>query len=91
MCAPDGRTLFFRGPSRMMAATIADRPTLSVVRRDSLFVDIYDRYSWQQSYDVMPNGREFLVTKGPTRADAHIYAIVNWQELLKRQGAANTN
>jgi Tol biopolymer transport system component len=81
--ARDGTTLFYRSPTRMMAATIAEHP-LAVTRRDPLFVDSYRRYPDHAAYDVFPNGREFLMTRGPT-SDSKLWVIVNWPQMLGKQ------
>ena len=85
MWSADESTLFYRGPTRLMAATVVERPALAVSRRDSLFVDIYARNSHHAAYDVFPNGREFLMTRGPGSAETTIYVLVNWMQLLGKQ------
>jgi eukaryotic-like serine/threonine-protein kinase len=79
----DGGSLFFRGPSRMMVATIAERPMLTVTRRDSLFVDPYDRASSHGSYDVFPDGKRFVMTRSANgTARSALFVVVNWQQLI---------
>ena len=84
--SPDGTALFYLtlgDPRIFMRATIANRPNLEVTRRDSLFPDRY------KGYDVMPNGREFLMLKPaerPLRGDV-VTLIVNWPQLLARSRA----
>ena len=39
--SPDGGTLYFRGPSHVMAARVVERPQLAVTRRDTLFADTF--------------------------------------------------
>jgi Tol biopolymer transport system component len=78
--AREGSTLFYRGPSRLLAATIVQHPQLDVTRRDSLFVDRFNRYVPYAAYDVFPGGREFLVTSGPD-VQSTIFVILNWQSL----------
>jgi Tol biopolymer transport system component len=84
MWAPDGSALYYRGPARMMSATIVERP-LSVSRRDSLFADIYRRSVSFGEYSVFPNGREFLMLRGTT-FESKIWVIVNWPQLLAKPG-----
>ena len=38
--------VYYRGPRHMMRATVATSPRLELVRRDTLFEDIYDRESF---------------------------------------------
>lgn len=82
MWSSDESTLFYRGPKRMMAATIAERPGLAVTRRDSLFVDTYRRYTPHSAYDVFPNGREFLMTRGASTTGSNLFVITNWQQMI---------
>ncbi len=49
----DESTLFYRGPKRMMAATIAERPRLAVTRQDSLFVIT----NWRTRPECSPHAR----------------------------------
>lgn len=86
--AHDGTTLFYRGPTRMMAATVVERPSLAVTRRDSLFADGYTRYQWYAAYDVFPSG-DFLMTMGPVTT-SRIFVIVTWPELAGKQGGTGT-
>ncbi|HEX4931802.1 MAG TPA: hypothetical protein VFV33_01405 [Gemmatimonadaceae bacterium] len=84
--SPDGTALFYRtlgSPATFMRAAIAERPRLEATRRDSLFPY---RYS---GYDVMPNGREFLMLKAAasdSRAGAAsgLTITTNWPQLLAR-------
>jgi hypothetical protein len=76
----DGKTLFYRGPRYIASATITESPQFAVVKRDSLFVDDYDR-SPGPGWDVFPSGREFLMLKGRMQP-RRIYVIVNWRQLL---------
>jgi hypothetical protein len=89
--APDGSTLYYRvgppGNGRMMAATIAERPELTVTKRDTLFADVYMRTEGHSAYDVFPDGR--LAMLRPAQANqksAPVFAIVNWQQMLETMG-----
>jgi hypothetical protein len=86
MWSPDGGTLFFRGPRRMMAATITMQPALTVAKVDSLFVDVYRRYNSYAAYDVFPGAKEFLMMRGP-EVHSKLFAIVNWPELVRAKAA----
>jgi hypothetical protein len=68
-----------------MAASIAEQPTLSVARRDSLFAGAFAAAATQVDYDVFPDGR-FLMLRSlaPTtpRRD-RLFVVVNWQQLIE--------
>ena len=90
MWSPDGTQVFFRGVTRMMVATVTERPALAVTRRDSLFVDRYDRYARNATFDVFPDGRRFVMTRSlDTRGGdaSRLFVVVNWPQLVGRQGA----
>jgi serine/threonine protein kinase len=87
----DGSTLFYRGPRRMMAATIAERPRLVVTHQDSLFVDIYRRYAPHSAYDVFPNGRELLMTRGAGTTGSQLFVITSWQQMIGKASRSPTS
>jgi hypothetical protein len=79
----DGRGLYYRSPTRMMFATIATTPELSVIKRDSLFVDQYRREGKAVQYDALPNG-DLLMLKQNEGAQQHPTVILNWPRLLRK-------
>ena len=81
--SPDGRTLYYRSPTHIVAARLATQGQLDVVKRDPLFPDIYDRGSEGQGWDVFPNGKEFLFLKGQSASPTKIVVVVNWQRLMR--------
>ena len=82
----DGSTLFYRGPTQFMAATVSIGTTLTVVKREALFTDNNRTADGDGGrWDVFPNGREFLFAKAANRPPAaSLYVLVNWQRLLGR-------
>ena len=88
--SPDGQTVFYRGAVSVMAATLTERPTLAVTRRDALFPDLFSSVGDGQTWDVFPSGREFLFLRGPPAAEGRLYLLVNWQQLLATGGSAAT-
>jgi WD40-like Beta Propeller Repeat len=78
--SPDGTTLFYRGPTRLMSAMIVERPQLGVARRDSLFVDSYERNAAHADYDVLANGREFIMLRSVRDVrGSDVNVIMNWR------------
>jgi Tol biopolymer transport system component len=83
----DGATIFFRGPTHVMAATVVERPQLAVTRRDTLFADKYSQAaSTGTAFDVFPNGREFLMLKGNS-VKPQLFVVVNWPQLIGKSAA----
>jgi hypothetical protein len=80
----DGRSLYYRGPERMMMATLAASPTVSVTKRDTLFPDVYRKENKAVQYDVLQNG-ELLMVKSENRSGGRPTVVINWPELLRRR------
>ena len=84
----DGASLFYRGPSRMMVATVAERPAPTVTKRDSLFIDGWDRSGSHGAYDVFPDGKRFVMTRAATAGGERsrpLFVVVNWPQLAVEQ------
>ena len=58
----DGRQLFYRGPGRMMRATLRSAGRLTVERVEPLFEDIYERHD-VTNYDVLPGGEALVMIR----------------------------
>ncbi len=76
-----GNTLFYRGPGRIMRATIGGSP-VQVLARDSLFLDRFrrDGRSLHQNWDVFPGDREFLMIRS-TSDRSGLFVVLNWPQL----------
>ena len=76
-----GNTLFYRGPARIMRATIGGNP-VQVLARDSLFLDRFrrDGTSLHQNWDVFPGDREFLMIRS-TSERSGLLVVLNWPQL----------
>ena len=82
--SPDGREIFYRSNTHMIAAGISEQPELAVQRRDTLFADVYLRNISHAMYDVFPSGREFLMLLEESRR-SKLYVVVNGTEELRRK------
>jgi serine/threonine-protein kinase len=86
--SPNGLLLYYRSQTRMMVASIAQRPALALTRRDSLFADVYADDFWHGAYDIFPDGRRFVMIRAIGRiaeAPTSVFVIVNWQKMLGRE------
>ena len=83
----DGTSLFYRGPSRMMVAMVAERPAPVVTKRDSLFVDHWDHSASHGAYDVFPDGKRFVMTRTAATGSERprLVVVVNWPQLAGKQ------
>jgi serine/threonine-protein kinase len=87
----DGTSLFYRGPTRMMVATVVERPAAAVTKRDSLFIDRWDRSIDHGAYDVFPDGKRFVMTrpaKTATEKPPTLFVVLNWPQLVGKQSGA---
>ena len=84
--APDGRTLYYRAPTHIIAARLSPQGPLDVVKRDTLFADNYAKEGEGQGWDVFPNGKQFVFLKGLPTAPSKLMVVVNWQQLMKGAG-----
>jgi serine/threonine-protein kinase len=64
--SPDGRHLFYRGPDRMMRATLGKGGRPTVERVEPLFRDVYERHD-VTNYDVLPSGEELVMIRARSR------------------------
>ncbi len=80
--SPDGGTLYYRGTTHIMAATLGTQNGFAVTRRDSLFADTFAQ-GIGSGWDVMPNGREFVMVRGPAFVSSPMLLVVNWTRLLQ--------
>ena len=73
----------------MMVATVAERPAPTVTKRDSLFIDRWDRSNSHGGYDVFPDGKRFVMTRAATTGGekANLFVVVNWPQLVGTQRA----
>lgn len=93
--SPDGKTLYYvsRG-THLAAALLAPGAELAVIRRDSLFalaVNTVEGTGVDGRYDVMPNGREFVIVrlKGvQARNPLRTTLLLDWQSLFAAPAAA---
>ena len=76
-----GSRLYYRGPRRIMRATIGTRAELKVSRRDSLFDDVYHRGEQAQNFDVFPVSEQLLMLRTDSRP--RLVVVLNWPALLR--------
>jgi serine/threonine-protein kinase len=81
----DGKELFFRVGTAMMAVPIEMTPAFKHGKPKKLFEKILFRYTWSTTYDIHPDGDRFLMIKYPEdRFADKIHVVTNWVEELKR-------
>jgi eukaryotic-like serine/threonine-protein kinase len=76
--SPDGRELFYRNGTRMMAAKVAPAaPTMRVESPRQLFDGGFEPGS-QRAFDVGPDGRFLMVAASPRDSSASLVLVRNW-------------
>jgi eukaryotic-like serine/threonine-protein kinase len=78
--APDGATIFFRADRKMMAAAITHVAPEPVTRRRALFADTFDgdMPMPHRNYDVMPDGRRFVMIAPTEDMAPGTIVVLNW-------------
>jgi hypothetical protein len=87
----NGRELFYRNGSRMMAVAVATTPSFSAGAPQTLFQGRYETIGWgERDYDVSPDGSRFLMLiAAEDRPRAELAVVMNWfEELEHRVGGA---
>ena len=88
--SPDGREVYYRGPTHMMAVSVTTDPSFSVGVAAPLFEDVY-AFGIGRNYDVGRDGR-FLMVKNEGSVDSavrQINIVRNWTEELKARVPPN--
>jgi hypothetical protein len=89
--AATGRERFYRDGHKFIAAPLETQSGFVPVRRDTMMTDICRVGANYAEYDVMPDGRSFIMVR-PISAGAPPMIVLNWFELSKaRMAAASTS
>ena len=89
MWGPDGRELFFRSGSSVVAVPVQTEPTFTHENPQPLFDGPYWFTAPGRGYDITPDGERFLMIKTGSASDdaapPKINVVLNWfQELTER-------
>ncbi len=85
---PRGGELYYRNGASMMVVSIRTTPALEVGTPRELFRGPFleDRYG-DRSYDVMPDGEQFLMLEANPAAAPELRVIRNWAAELRARGS----
>jgi serine/threonine-protein kinase len=84
---PNGRELFYRSGTKMMAVDVATQPAFSPGKPRILFDRQYVSTPFPQTfphYDVSPDGQRFLMLKQAEQIPGQITVVQHWPDELKR-------
>jgi Tol biopolymer transport system component/tRNA A-37 threonylcarbamoyl transferase component Bud32 len=83
--SPDGRELFYRDPTHLVAVTVHTGATFSAGASKELFLDHYGRNPDHPDYAVHPSGQWFAMRRSDA-SGRELVLVVNWfQELKARE------
>lgn len=84
----DGKRLYYRSGTSLLAATIMTTPALAVGAREVLFAGPFATDVYHPNYDVTPDGRGFVMVR-PVEENRQLVVVLNWsEELRQRAGRA---
>jgi serine/threonine-protein kinase len=77
--SPDGRTLYYREGTTLVAASIVTTPEFTVTNRKTISADIRSfSNANHRGYDIASDGLSFLMTRPSALANAKLVVIHNW-------------
>jgi len=79
--SPDGRRLMYARGQQVVAASIVFAPAFEVTNRQTLFDGSFEFNPSHASFDVSPDGKQFLLPKSQG-ANARMIVVYNWREEL---------
>jgi len=87
MWARDGSELFYRDGDKMMAVPIATKRVFTPGRPTLLFEGRYESPAIRSNYDVMMDGRSFVMVKAndADSSNRQLNIVLNWANELKRR------
>jgi hypothetical protein len=94
MWSPNGRELFYRSGTRMMAVDVTTQAGFSAGKPRMLFERLYFSTPFPQTfprYDVSSDGQRFLMMKQADPVPTQINVVQNWISELKGRGRPGGN
>jgi Tol biopolymer transport system component len=79
--SPDGRRLMYARGQQVISASLTFTPSFEVVERQTLFEGNFEFNPSHASFDISPDGKQFLLPKSQG-ANARMIVVYNWREEL---------
>jgi serine/threonine-protein kinase len=91
--APNGKAIYYRDGTSVVAVPVQTEGGFSLGRAQSLFEDVYVTDSNCRSYDIHPDGKRFLMMKEVEEEVplTELIVVENWFEDLKRRAPTGNN
>ena len=86
--SPNGREIFYRNGSKVMAVAVETQRRFMAGKPVELFDVEFDRGGAVAGYDVAPNGQAFLMLKSEQPNPTEIRMVMGWPEELHAGGSA---
>ena len=71
-----------------MAASVTTRLGFAVTRRSVLFDSPFPGYPYHQNYDIMRDGRTFVMLHPAGSDSRQMVVVLNWMDEVRRQLAS---
>jgi Tol biopolymer transport system component len=85
----NGREIFYRIGTKMMAVAVETKPSLIARKPVELFDVRFDRGGAVPGYDVAPEGQMFLMVKSEQPSPTEIRVVIGWPEELPSTNSPN--
>ena len=82
--ARNGQEIFYRIGTKMMAIMVDTRSGFTASRPLELFDVGFDRGGAVPGYDVLPDGKTFVMTRSESNNPTEIRVIIGWSRELQR-------
>jgi serine/threonine-protein kinase len=88
MWSPDGKRLYYvKGLEQLMAVDVAADSTFHWSAPIRLKVSVQQGMNESRQFDIMPDGKRFILNRSENTTSAEINVVLNWVEELKQARA----
>ena len=78
----DGKEIFYYGQDAMMAAEVDGKGNSFVAHKEQALFKVPQGVCW---YDVAPDGKRFVTSRGVANPNTPLTLVVNWTALLSNK------
>jgi serine/threonine-protein kinase len=81
----DGKWLYYRAGTKMMAAAVTLSPAFAVTERKVLFDGPHAAHPYHQNFDVTPDGKSFVMLEPGAVDSRQLVVTLNWMSEVRKQ------